>query len=222
MSNQLLACPFCRELFSVGEASVCPQCDMALRPLADLPPSHDVREETALEWERTPPQDRTLPWLYMPRGRGALALIGVLGIASAFCPWVHLTKPNVAVLSGIDLMRSRGFWFGGALVAWMVMVPLVATRRSITRMRGVRIILCFFALTPLCQALLLYTNAPTSRLIPLEFHWGFGFLANAVLGVIALPFAATFGGRIDDLPADLGKELVPFADSETSAGETLH
>jgi hypothetical protein len=89
-------------------------------------------------------------------------------------------------------------------------------------MRGVRIILCFFALTPLCQTLLLYVNPPSGKLMPVEFSWGFGFVATALLGACALPFAATFGGRIDDLPADLGKELVPFADSETSTGQTLH
>jgi hypothetical protein len=195
---------------------------MALRPLAQLPPSHDVRAAEALDWQRTAPQDRTLPWFYFARGRGVLLIIGLLGLASAFLPWVNLTKPHIATLSSVDLMRSRGFWFGGALVAWLVMVPLVATRRSVTRMRGVRIILCFFALTPVCQALMLYLNAPSSKLVPVEFSWGFGFVANAVLGLCAVPFAATFGGRIDDLPADLGKELVPFADSESSDGQTLH
>lgn len=195
---------------------------MVLRPLDELPPSHEVKEAEALEWERTPPQDRTLPWYYPQRGRGALVVIGLLGLASTFCPWVNLSKPQTLVLSGVDLMRSRGFWFGGALVAWLVMVPLVVSRRSITRMRGVRLILCFFALTPVCQAALLYVNAPSSELVPVQFSWGFGFVANAVLGVCALPFAATFGGRIDDLPADIGKELVPFADSETSDGQTLH
>lgn len=222
MSNQLLACPFCRELFALGEATVCPHCDMVLQPLADLPPSHDVRQAELLEWERTAPQDRTLPWYYCARGRGALLLLGALGLASVFLPWINITKPHESVFSGVDLMRSRGFWFGGALVAWLVLLPLVASRRTINRMRGVRIILCFFALTPVCQALLLYVNAPSGKLIPVEFTWGLGFFLNALFGLCALPFAATFGGRVDDLPADLGKELVPFADSETSDGQTLH
>jgi hypothetical protein len=195
---------------------------MVLRPLGELPPSHDVREADAIEWERTPPQDRTLSWFYFARGRGALLALGLLGLISTFLPWVNITKPHALVLSSVDLMRSRGFWFGGALVAWLVLLPLVATRRSVTRMRGVRLVLCFFALTPVCQALMLYINAPSGKLIPVEFTWGIGFIATAVLGVCALPFAATFGGRIDDLPADLGKELVPFADSETSDGQTLH
>lgn len=222
VASQLVACPFCRELFSDTEAVVCPHCDMVLRPLAELPPSAEAREAELLEWERTPPHDRTLPWTFFSRGRGALLLISLLGLASVFGPWIELTKPASQTLTGFELMRSRGFWFGGAFVAWLVMFPLVASRRTISRMVGVRIVLCFLAATPTCQALLLYLNAPTSKLIPVAYTWGWGFLANAALGVLALPFAWRFGGRVDDLPADLGKELAPHAESETSEGQTLH
>lgn len=201
---------------------VCPNCDMVLRPLADLPPSVEAQEAELLEWERTAPQDRTLPWTFAQRGRGALLLLSLLGLASVFGPWITLTKPAAYTLSGFDLMRSRGFWFGGAFVCWLVMFPLVATRRTISRMVGVRIVLCFLAATPVCQALLLYMNAPSSKLIPVAYSWGWGFFANALLGLLALPFAWRFGGRTDDLPADLGKELAPHAESETSDGHTLH
>lgn len=220
--SQLVACPFCRELFSDTEATVCPHCDMVLRPLAELPPSAEAREVELLEWEQTPPQDRTLPWTYLRRGRGALLLISLFGLASVFGPWIELSKPAAYTLTGFELMRSRGFWFGGAFVSWLVMFPLVVSRRTITQMAGVRIVLCFLAATPLCQALLLYVNAPTSKLIPVAYTWGWGFIANGILGAVALPFAFKFGGRVDDLPADLGKELAPLAESETSEGQTLH
>lgn len=107
-------------------------------------------------------------------------------------------------------------------MSWLVMLPLVLSRRTITKMRGVRIILCLFSVTPVIQSLMLGLNAPTSELVPVEYHWGWGFYATAALGLLALPFAATFGGRIDDLPADLGRELAPNAEPTTSAGHTLH
>src|SRR4051812_39510676 len=46
----LVACPFCRELFPVGEAGSCPECGLDLTALSNLPPSHDAE---ALE--PTPP-----------------------------------------------------------------------------------------------------------------------------------------------------------------------
>lgn len=221
MASQLVACPFCREMFSDSEALVCPSCDMALRPLAELPPSAEVKAAELLEWERTPPQDRTLPWWFWQRGRGLLLALSVLGLLSTFAPWIVLTKPSAYVLTGFELMRSRGFWFGGAFVSWLVMFPLVASRRTITQMVGVRIVLCFLAATPPCQALLLYMNSPTSKLVPVAYSWGWGFYANAVLGLVALSFAWRFGGRVDDLPADLGLDP-KVGEAETSEGQTLH
>lgn len=194
---------------------------MVLRPLADLPPSFEVREAEAAEWERTPPEDRALPWTYVGRGRGALAVISLFGLASVFAPWIVLTKPNAVTLTGFSLMQTRGFWFGGAFVCWLVMFPLVLSRRTVTGMRGVRAVMCLFAATPFCQALLLYLNAPTSTLVPVAYTWGIGFYANALLGLLALPFAARFGGSLDDVGADFGKASTS-KDLETSAGQTLH
>lgn len=195
---------------------------MVLRPLAELPPSFEAKQAELLEWERTPPEDRLLPWSFAKRGRGALVAIAVFGLASVFGPWIQLTKPSLLTLTGFELMRTRGFWFGGAFVCWLVMLPLVVSRRTVRAMLGVRIVLCFMAATPVCQALLLYVNAPTTKLVPVAYTWGWGFFANALLGLVAIPFAAKFGGRVDELPADLGKELAPSAESETSEGQTLH
>ena len=40
----LLACPFCRELFSTEDNKVrCPECDVKLEPLSRLPPSLDAQ-----------------------------------------------------------------------------------------------------------------------------------------------------------------------------------
>ena len=220
--HHILACPFCRELYGDDEVEVCPECDVLLRPLCDLPPSYEVREAEAAEWERTPPQDRLLPWHYFQRGRGVLLALALLGLGCSFAPWIELVKPQTVTLSGWDLATTRGFWFGGALASWLVMLPLVFSRRTITKMRGIRIILCLFSVTPTVQSLMLGLNAPTSELVPVEYHWGWGFYATALLGMVALPFAARFGGRVDDLPADLGRELAPNAEPTTSAGHTLH
>src|SRR5690606_11526682 len=152
---------------------------------AELPPSPELQEAELLEWERTPPEDRTLPWTLAQRGRGVLIVIAALGLASVFGPWIHLTKPSLVTLTGFELIRSRGFWFGGAFVCWLVMLPLVASRRTVRAMIGVRIVLCFMAATPVCQALLLYVNAPTSKLVPVAYTWGWGLYGNALLGLIA-------------------------------------
>lgn len=222
MSSQLFACPFCRELYSDSEADVCPHCDVVLRPLHDLPPSYEIREQEEVEWERTPPQDRTLPFTYFARGRGLLLGLSVLGLGLFFTPWIVLTKPELLTLSGYTLAQSRGFWFAGGAVGWFVSIPLIITRRTITRMRGVRVILTMFAATTAGQALILYFNAPTSDLIPLAYTWGWGFYASALVSVVAVPVAATFGGKVDDLPADLGRELRPEVAAETSGENTLH
>ena len=43
----LRACPFCRKLFTSGEASTCPECDLALVAMSQLPPSLDALEDEA-------------------------------------------------------------------------------------------------------------------------------------------------------------------------------
>ncbi len=223
MAKQLLACPFCRELFSQDEGDICPNCDIPLRPLAELPPSFEVREQQAIEWERTAPADRTLPWYYAARGRALMLVLSLLGLATFFAPWIVITKPEIANLSGFTLTASRGFWFGGGAVAWFISVPLIVTRRTVNQMRGVRIILTLFAATSACQVVLLYLNAPTKSVIPVAYTWGWGFYASAIVSLLAVPVAARFGGRADDLPAELGSELRPVSVArETSGDNTLH
>jgi hypothetical protein len=222
VATTLRACPFCRELFGEEHLVNCPTCDVPLQALHELPPSYEVREAEAAEWERTPPADRTLPWHYWERGRGVLLVLAVLGFAAAFAPWIVQTQPERSVLSAVDLARSKGLWFAGSLVGWFVAVPLVWSRRSIHKLRGARVAVSMFAVLPVGQALILMFNAPTTRAVPLQFSWGWGLYVSAAIGLLALPFALRLGGSEDDLPADLGKELVPSAESESSTGQTLH
>lgn len=220
---QLLACPFCRALFPKGEATSCPECGVALKPLEELPPSLEALAEEAASGEVVAPEDRPLPPSYFGRGRGALLVLSVLGLASFFLPWVVMTQPELASFSGFDLARGRAGWLWGGAVAWFILLPLVWTRRTIARLRGVRIICAMFAAMTLGEVIVLMSLPPRGhRYLSVEFHWGFGIYASAVVSLLGILVAARLGGRIDDLPA------LPWTDTrgrkrqESGTGETLH
>jgi hypothetical protein len=202
MASTLLACPFCRELYEVIEAEVCPVCGVVLKGLGELPPSFEERERLAREWEQTTLEDRTLPWRHLGNGKGWLVLCCALGLALFFAPWIVLSRPETLTLSGFDLAHTRGFWFGGGAAAWLVNIPLVLSRRTLNQMMGVRIIATLLAGLTACQAVLLVLLAPTSTLIPLEYHWGWGFHLSAALSALAAAIASRFGsGPARALPA---------------------
>jgi len=193
MASSLLACPFCRELYEASEAELCPVCGVVLRPIADLPPSYEMREQQAAEWERTAPQDRALPWHHIGANRGWVIATNLVGLATFLAPWLILTKPEDVALTGLQLTSSKGFWFGGGAAAWFVNIPLVASRRTINQLRSVRIIVTLFSGLCTCQALLLLLLSPTESMVPVEYHWGWGFYASASLGLIAAGFSAFLG-----------------------------
>jgi catechol 2,3-dioxygenase-like lactoylglutathione lyase family enzyme len=90
----LQACPFCRKLFTAGEASQCPDCEVALVGMNQLPPSLDALEDEAEQGQITLPEDQPLPPTYLGRGRGALIAVSIAGIVAFFLPWVELTAPE--------------------------------------------------------------------------------------------------------------------------------
>jgi len=220
---RLLACPFCRELFPEGEATNCPECSVSLQSLSKLPTSLDVLEQEAAEGEVTPPEHRPLPWSYFGRGRGLLLVLSLLGLAAFFSPWVEVRAPDLATLSGFDLARGRAGWLWGGAVGWFILLPLVWTRRTIAKMRGVRIIATLFPALTLGEVVMMLALPPQgSHLRPVELSWAWGIYASGVIAVLAALVASRFGGSIEDLPA------LPWMDdgerprSETSHGETLH
>lgn len=220
---RLLACPFCRELFPAGETRTCPECGVELKPMEELPPSLEAMAEDALGGEVVPPAERTLPATYFGRGRGALLALSLLGLALFFAPWVEMSRPEIVTYSGFDLARGRAGWLWGGAVGWFIMIPLVWTRRSVARLRGVRVICCLFAAMTLVEAVMMLALPPRgSPRLSVEFGWAWGIYASGLTSLFAVFVAARLGGSISDLPA------LPWTDSggrvrhDSSAGETLH
>lgn len=206
--TDLLACPFCRELFPPGEAKVCPTCGLPLLPMSKLPASYEAKLEE--DWPERPEWE-TQRWTFWRRGRGALALVGLVGVGLFLAPWVHVSAPEIVVLSGVDMARTLG-WIWGCPIAWLMLTVTALSRRSIAKMRGARVAAALFSALPLITIGVLLLTPPTGGLVPVRFTYAWPFYASAVLAALALPFALRFGGSIRDLPLSRG----------SSAGETLH
>jgi hypothetical protein len=223
----LQACPFCRKLFTAGEASHCPDCDVALVGMNQLPPSLDALEEEAEQGQLTLPEDQPIPMSYMGRGRGALIALSVAGIVAFFLPWVELTSPEAVVYSAFDLARGRAGFLWGGMTAWLVLIPLVLTRRTIARMRGVRIVTIMFAAMTFTECLMLWLLPPRRGITPLELHFRYGLFVSGAISLLGMAVAARFGGSLDNLPKFLLDTRAPAPTgaaplSETSKGRTLH
>jgi hypothetical protein len=196
---ELYACPFCRQLFAVGERTVCPDCDIRVAPLAELPPSHDAEE---LEPEEpVAPEDEVHAWHYLGRARGPLALVALSGIVVFFAPWLHESAPEIRTWSGFEFAQRLAYiWAGG--IAWFVMLPLVVSRRSIRQMRGARVAVGFLAaMVLLTVAVRLGVTPKQHPLIPIRYAWGWGMYASGCLAAMALVLTLRFGGSTADMPS---------------------
>jgi len=197
----LVACPFCRSMFPLGEAKACPECGLKLESLSKLPPSYDAIAEDP--WEPLPPHMETLPWTYAGRGRALLLGLAVLGLVAFFAPWVRETAPDLRELSGLGFARKLG-WMWAPAIAWFVMIPLVLSRRSIYKMRGARVAVGFLAGIALTTvAVRLYFTPEPSLLRPVRYEWAWGLYATGAVGLAALAAAIRFGGRLDDVPTKM-------------------
>lgn len=223
----LQACPFCRKLYTSTEGKTCPDCDVALVALSQLPPSLDALEQEAEQGALTLPEDQLLPTTYFGRGRGALIALSVLGLIAFFLPWVELSSPETVTYSAFDLARGRAGWLWGGATAWLVMIPLVLTRRTISRMRGVRIVTVMFAAMTLMEVLMLWLLPPRRGMTPLELHFRYGLFLSGAISLAAMLVAARFGGSLGKLPEfllDSGQAPGDAAGSAgaSSRGHTLH
>ena len=194
--SALYACPFCRELFQKDEAERCPECDVVLKPLNELPPSFEALEEEAVAWEQTEPDDVPLPLTYLGRGRGALLALCLLSVAVFFwMPWVEIEQPYRQLYTGYDLARGRLGWLWGGAVGWFVMSALILSRRSVHAMRGVRPILAMFAAMTLSEVALLFALSPVGHgRVRFEYSWSFGIHVALALSVAGVLVALRFGG----------------------------
>jgi len=214
----LRACPFCRALFSGEEGALCPDCEIGLVPMQKLGPSLDAAEDEPLGV--TLPEDEPLGWRFWGRGRGPLFGLAVLGLGLFFAPWVEIVIPETAVRSGFDLARGRAGWLWGGAAGYLVLIPLVWTRQTIRRMRGVRVVAALLASMTLAETWMLLLLPPTRQgPVPLQFDWCWGLYASGLVSAVALAFGTRFGGRLPPLPlATEGSEAAPGH----PAGETLH
>ena len=196
---ELLACPFCRELYSQDEQlENCPDCGVALQRLRDLPPSPEIRLEMEAVAEQTPVEHRTRAFWDWRRGRGALVGLSVAGIAAFFLPWIALSLPETAELSGYFLARHFAGWLWGGAVGWFILIPLTLTRRTIAQMRGVRIVTTLFAGLTLAEILLL-VSLPATRhsRVPVQFEWQWGLWVSAAISALGAAIATRFGGSLE-------------------------
>jgi hypothetical protein len=206
--DQLFACPFCRELYTRGEVDICPQCDLVIQPLAELPPSHEAQMLTAAEEGPIiahSPEDEKVSWAYLGRARGPLMMVALLGVAAFFSPWLHERSPEIRDLSGFEFARVLG-WLWAAGVAWFVMIPLVVTRLTIRQMRGARVAVGFLASMVLLTVLTRISIQPTPHpMVAIRYSWGWGMYLSGFLGALALGLAFRFGGTLEDMPSEQGR-----------------
>lgn len=217
--GELLSCPFCRELFAQGEGPRCPACDLPLVPLHQLPLSLDGQQEAA-ELAVDLPQDQTLPFFYLRRGRGVLSGLAIVGLALFFAPWVSLSKPDEVSLSGFDLATSNAPWLWGGAVGWFLLIPLVLSRRTLNEMFGVRVICTLFALLTAGETALMLLRPPAEHsyfATGLTYTWG--IYASLVVSVLGAVCALGLGGSQRDL-RNLPVQVA--AKDARQPGEALH
>ncbi len=206
----LVACPFCREMFEPGEATRCPECDIPLKRLEELPKTTVVADEVEAE---IPPDEETLPWTYAGRGRGALVALGLAGMVAFFLPWATMLRPEHQTLSGYQFAGYLG-WMWAPFISWLVLLPLVLSRRCIYKMRGARVAVAFLcAMVVMTVGVRIGFPPRGTALDPINLEWRAGIWITAALGVIGLVLATRFGGRGDDLAS---------AKQKRPDGEVLH
>jgi hypothetical protein len=154
--------------------------------------------------------------------RGALLLIAILGLVTFFTPWVELRMPDLDVRSGFDLARGRAGWLWGGAAGWLVILPLVWTRRTIERMRGIRLASVLLAAMTLIEVAMLLLLPPRAQHhVPVQIDWRWGIFASLVTSFLGVAASARLGGDLEHLPR-MVTDLSSVNPNETSSGQTLH
>jgi hypothetical protein len=190
--------------------------------MENLPPSFDALADETEAGEIVLPERRLLPWSYFGRMRGTLMVIALIGLSLFFAPWVELRMPDLDVRSGFDLARGRAGWLWGGAAGWLVILPLVWTRRTIERMRGVRLVTVLLAAMTLIEVATLLTLPPhPQHHVPLQLEWRWGIYASLLTSLVGVAAAVRLGGDLRDLPR-IVTDLSSANRAETSSGQTLH
>ncbi len=187
--SRLLACPFCREMFEQGEVEQCPDCDIPLVAAHSLPPSQESVDADAVAWEQDAPEDAVQPWYAVKHGRGAFIALGLASLGCFwFTPWLVISSPYEELRTGHALAAGRLGWLWGGAVAWFVGIALIASRRTIHQLQGVRAIATLFAAMTTAEIGMLLLQSPTgSRLVQYNYEWGWGLyvsLGSSLAGIV--------------------------------------
>jgi hypothetical protein len=164
--------------------------------MAKLGPSYEGTLEE--DWPQKP-EEEVLPWTYWRRGRAILTLLGIVGLGCFFLPWADVTAPEITTFTGVTFARVLG-WVWACPVAWVMLIATALSRRTVGKMRGARVAAAFFSALPVVTTLVLLLSPPQGGIVPVRFTYEPALYTTLVLGVLSLPFAIRFGGRIDDLP----------------------
>jgi hypothetical protein len=206
----LLACPFCREMFQEGEAKTCHVCGMALAKFEKLPPSFEALTDEA--GVPTAPELEPLPWAYLGRGKGVLAVLAAVGVVLFFLPWVRLTLPYIDAKSGFDLAHERIGWLWASFVGWTVLIPTVLSRRTIAHLRGARVAAAFLSAIPAVAVAILLAKPPRGGIVPVRYSWDWPIYAVLGVSLLAVFVSIRLGGSLDDIEVRRG----------TSRGQAVH
>jgi hypothetical protein len=182
----------------------------------ELPLSSEARE---LEEEPVHADDVRLRWNDFAHGRGALMLLAGAGLGAFFCPWVEVSLPEDLVLRGFDLAR-RATWLWGGATGFFVLLPLLWTRRTLSRLRGARVIATLFSALTWLEVLFLLAFPPRRGMVPLEFDWLWGLYASAAVSFAATLVALRLGGSPAAPPPR--KPVAPHEPAPPPNGRVLH
>jgi hypothetical protein len=175
-------------MFEQGEVESCPDCDIPLVPVHRLPPSQESVEAEAVAWEQNAPEDAVQPWHDLKHGRGAFIALGLCSLASFWlAPWLSISSPYEELRTGHALAAGRLGWLWGGAVAWFVGIALIASRRTIHQLQGVRVIATLFAAMTAAEIGILMLRSPTaSRLVQFDYEWGWGLYLSLCLSLAGI------------------------------------
>jgi hypothetical protein len=186
---------------------------MELAKFEDLPPSIEADEGGV----PTAPENEVMPWTFVGRGRGPLAVLALFGLVLFFLPWVVRTFPDTRVFSAFDLAHERIGWMWGPFAAWSVLVPTVLSRRTIAKMRGARVAAAFLSAVPVVAVANLLFHPPKGTMVggfvvASKIAWQWPIYGTLLVSLLALAFSVRLGGPVDDIKVRRG----------TSKGQHVH